>query len=90
MDAFCLPLNVFTGITEPNATKYEADEFDCFAVYCPDNDEIYVVPTLGELAEGRLQITETKNGQQQNVRWAQEFTFADYVKSLKEKFGREA
>src|SRR5262249_21001545 len=28
--------------------KYEDGEFDLFAVYCPDNNQIYFVPMLGE------------------------------------------
>ncbi|HMV83786.1 MAG TPA: group I intron-associated PD-(D/E)XK endonuclease [Blastocatellia bacterium] len=50
------------GHHETKGYKYEADEFDCFAVYCQDNDLIYVLPVLGELTEGRLRISETKNG----------------------------
>jgi hypothetical protein len=66
--------------------KYEANEFDCFAVYCPENDQTYVVPMLGDLAEGRLRISVTRNGQQQNVRWAQTFTFENHLKNLVGKF----
>jgi hypothetical protein len=53
--------------------KYHENEFDVFAVYCPDNDQVYVLPMLGDLAEVRRRICETGNGQGQNVRWAKEF-----------------
>jgi hypothetical protein len=63
--------------------KYRAGEIDLFAVYCPDNDQIYIVPTLGDLAEGRLRISETGNNQQQNVRWASEFNFEEHLRKLR-------
>ncbi len=43
--------------------KYEADEFDCFAVYCLDNNEIYMMPTLAEPAKTQLRVAATINGQ---------------------------
>ena len=65
--------------------KYTDDEFDLFGVYCPDNDGKYLVPRLGELAEGRLRICATKNNQQQQIRWAIEFEFEEYLKKLKKE-----
>src|SRR5262249_24567798 len=64
--------------------KYEDGEFDLFAIYCPDNGQIYLVPMLGELAEGRLRVCVTKNNQQQNVRWSTDFEFEAYLKVLKQ------
>ncbi len=65
--------------------KYDEGEIDLFAVYCPDNEQIYLVPTLGDLAEGRLRIDATKNNQQQLIRWAKDFEFETFLCNL----GRE-
>lgn len=62
---------------------YEESDLDFFAVYCPDNDQIYVVPRLGNLAEGRLRIEKTGNNQRDKVRWAEEFTFDVHVQQMK-------
>lgn len=61
--------------------RYEESEFDVYAVYCPDNDRVYVVPRLGDLAEGRLRVSNTRNNQKLNVRWAGEFEFEAYLKN---------
>ncbi|MGH9765849.1 MAG: group I intron-associated PD-(D/E)XK endonuclease [Blastocatellia bacterium] len=62
--------------------KYAEGEIDLYAVYCQENDGIYLVPTLGALAEGRLRVSSTKNNQQQNVRWAKDFEFETFLKNL--------
>ncbi len=65
--------------------KYDEGEIDLFAVYCPDNERIYLVPTLGDLAEGRLRIDATKNNQQQLIRWAKDFEFDTFLNSLRQE-----
>jgi hypothetical protein len=65
--------------------KYRPDEFDLFAVYCPDNKEIYVLPLLSELTEGRLRTCETRNKQKQHVRWAEEFSFENHLRELRKE-----
>ncbi|MBO0859274.1 MAG: hypothetical protein J2P21_12495 [Chloracidobacterium sp.] len=62
--------------------KYDEGEIDIFAVYCVENDVVYLVPTLGALAEGRLRVSSTKNNQRQNVRWAKDFEFETFLKNL--------
>jgi PD-(D/E)XK endonuclease len=62
--------------------KYDEGEIDLFAVYCQENDAVYLVPTLGALAEGRLRVSSTKNNQQQHVRWAEDFEFETFLKNL--------
>lgn len=62
--------------------KYDEGEIDLFAVYCEENEAVYLVPTLGALAEGRLRVSSTKNNQQQNVRWAKDFEFETFLKNL--------
>ncbi len=69
--------------------KYDEGEIDLFAVHCPDNDSIYLIPAqLGiEITAGRLRVTSTKNNQQQKIRWASDFEFAAVWEKLKERFG---
>ena len=67
--------------TGPNIGQL-APEIDLFAVYCLENEAVYLVPTLGTLAEGRLRISSTKNNQQQHVRWAKDFEFEVFLKNL--------
>ena len=62
--------------------KYEEGEIDLFAVYCQENELVYLVPTLGALTEGRLRVSSTKNNQQQNMRWAKDFEFETFLKNL--------
>jgi PD-(D/E)XK nuclease superfamily protein len=63
--------------------KYDEGEIDLFAVYCQENEAVYLVPTLGALAGGRLRVSSTKNNQQQNVRRARDFEFEIFLKNLR-------
>jgi hypothetical protein len=62
--------------------KYDEGEIDLFAVYCQENETVYLVPTLGALTEGRLRVSSTKNNQRQNIRWAKDFEFETFLKNL--------
>ena len=62
--------------------EYGEGEIDLFAVYCLENETVYLVPTLGALTEGRLRVSSTKNNQRQNVRWANNFEFETFLKNL--------
>ena len=79
------PTTRFVGHYGTQRQRYKDDEFDLFAIYCPDNSEVYAVPMLKELTEGRLRICETRNNQKQNVRWAKEFSFENHVKELRKE-----
>ena len=68
------PMRRFNG-RGGKGRRYSAAEIDIFAVYCSDNERIYVVPFIKGLNEGRLRVDETKNCQQQKVRWAGDFDF---------------
>ena len=50
------------------------DYADVFAVYCPDNQRVYMVP-VAEVGVGGtlLRIDQTQNNQQRRVRWAKDF-----------------
>jgi PD-(D/E)XK endonuclease len=49
-------------------------QVEYFGVYCPQNDKAYLVPVdiVGK-TEGTLRLTETKNNQEKNVHWAEEY-----------------
>lgn len=52
-----------------NKKKY-IGRADVFAVYCPDNDKIYLVPVTDVSLEGRLRIDDPRNNQFKYIRWA--------------------
>ena len=43
---------------------------DLFAVYCPDNNKVYLVPVEDVALEGRLRIETPRNGMVKGIRWA--------------------
>lgn len=43
---------------------------DIFAVYCPDNEKVYLVPVGDVALEGRLRIEQPRNGMVKGIRWA--------------------
>lgn len=54
--------------------KAYTGEIEVFGVYCPDNDECYIVPVdVVGLVEGSIRVEPSKNGQQKGVRLADEF-----------------
>jgi PD-(D/E)XK endonuclease len=51
-----------------------AGEIDQFAVYCPDNDGVYLIPaTAAPRREMFLRVERPRNSQSKHVRWAGEF-----------------
>lgn len=49
-------------------------EADLFAVYCPENDRVYVIPVASSPStQGSLRVTPPANGQLRSIRWAEEF-----------------
>jgi len=62
------PTQRFSG--HQKGRRYDPKEFDVFAVYCPDNDIIYAIDFDKSRSEGRLRCAETRNNQQEKIRWA--------------------
>jgi hypothetical protein len=75
------PRQRFSGHTG-KGRSYAKGEIDIFAVYCPDNGTIYVLPLEGDLTEGRLRCGETRNNQKQKVRWAKNYELEVYLRGL--------
>ncbi len=76
------PMRRFNG-RGGSGHRYSRHEIDIFAIYCPDNDHIYILEFIDGLNEGRLRCAETQNKQQQKIRWARDYEFDDYVKRWK-------
>ena len=53
-------------------------DIDFFAVYCRDNDGVYLIPIedVPTVREARLRVTPARNGQARFVRFAQQFEIA--------------
>jgi hypothetical protein len=65
-------------------SRYREDEIDFFAISCPKNKQLYVVPAVRPLTvEGRLRLIETRNFQEKKIKWAQDFTWEKHVHQLR-------
>lgn len=65
-------------------SRYREDEIDFFAVSCPKNNQLYVVPAVCPLTvEGRLRLVETRNFQEKKVKWAHDFTWEKHILQLR-------
>jgi hypothetical protein len=63
---------------------YTAGEVDVFTIWCPANQQLYVVPTADSLtAEVRLRIVDTQNFQEKKIKWAKNYTWDMHVASLR-------
>src|SRR2546423_5082796 len=78
------PMVRFSGHTG-KGRPYDPGEFDYFAVYCPDNEKIYVLPLGNNPAQGYLRCEETKNRQQQKIHWAKDYEFEHHVRELRKE-----
>jgi hypothetical protein len=64
--------------------RYRVDEVDVFAVCCPSNQQLYVVPAEHSLTiEGRLRIMETQNFQEKKIKWARDYAWDKHIDFLK-------
>ncbi len=50
-------------------------EIEYFAVYCPDNGKIYLIPedNVPDGSKAKLRLKRTKNNQQQGILWAKDY-----------------
>jgi hypothetical protein len=63
--------------------RYRVDEVDFFAVYDPQADSIYVVPTIETAVEGCLRVEPVLNCQQKHIRWARDYTWEKHITALR-------
>jgi hypothetical protein len=63
---------------------YREGEVDVFAVWCPDNQQLYAVPAEQPLTvEGRLRIAEARNFQGKKIRWAKDYAWEQHIAKLR-------
>jgi hypothetical protein len=56
-------------------TRRYHGEVDFFAVYCPDTDEVYVIPEADACIRPYLRIEAPKNNMKKLIRWASDYAF---------------
>ena len=70
-------------------SRYREDEVDFFAVWCPENEQLFAVPATQSLnVQGRLRLAETRNCQAKKIRWAREFTWESHIQELRAERSR--
>ena len=59
---------------------------DVFGVYCPENDEVYLVPVreVGNVA-GSLRVEPARNSQAKGIRWAKDYQLSAGLAHLVEQ-----
>ena len=65
-----------TSWADKNGTHmkdYSEDEFDFFAVYCPETDQCYYVPFRDVNKTFTIRVQNSKNNQTKNVHFADEY-----------------
>jgi hypothetical protein len=72
----------FSGHTG-KGRRYEPGEIDLFAIYCPDNEQVYMMSLDQSLTEGRIRCLDTKNCQNQKIKWASEYEFNKHIEILR-------
>jgi hypothetical protein len=66
--------------------SYKAGELDLFAIYCPENRQIYLMGFCEVLTQGRLRCLETKNHQNEKIRWGKDYLFETQIGAIREKW----
>lgn len=65
-------------------SRYTEREVDIFAVWCPDNQQIYAVPAGMSLTnQVRLRIVAAQNFQEKKIKWARDFTWDVHIANLR-------
>ena len=70
----CISFNAFSVAGNSNGkSQAYTDLADIFAIYCPDNEQVYIVPVpkVG-ISKVYLRVEPSQNNQQKRVRWARE------------------
>ena len=51
---------------------YSEEEFDCYAIYCPEKDKVMYVPNAADCPKA-IRFEKTANNQALNVKWADDY-----------------
>ena len=86
MKAGCINFNAYSVAGNSNGVRQPYIGLaDLFAVYCPENHHVYIVPVLQVgPTKVRLRVENTRNSQRQRVRWAKEFQLLPIAPKQKE------
>jgi PD-(D/E)XK endonuclease len=80
------PMQRFSGHSG-KPRSYARGEIDLFAIYCPENAKIYVWQFGDNPTQGYLRYSETRNNQQQKIRWAKDYEFEKHIDDLRKGSG---
>lgn len=65
------------------ATRYHG-KIDAFAVYCPDNEQFYIVPIddpVAKAAIGWLRVVPARNNMRAKIHWADRYVVREHAES---------
>jgi hypothetical protein len=64
--------------------RYNAGEFDSFGLYCPDNDQCYLLPAdeFVVFRQVHLRLEPSRNNQALGIRWARDYEFRATLQRL--------
>jgi hypothetical protein len=64
--------------------RYNLGEFDSFGLYCPDNDQCYLLPADEFVAfrQVHLRLEPSRNNQALGIRWARDYEFGATLQRL--------
>jgi hypothetical protein len=86
VEAGCVTFNArrHRGSKYDTFSCYREGEVDVFAVWCPDNRQLYAVPAEHPLTvEGRLRIAVARNFQEKRIRWAKDYGWEQHIANLR-------
>jgi hypothetical protein len=77
----CIIFNAYSVAGNSNGVrKGYAELADIFGIYCPDNQQVYLVPVHDVGVGGiLLRVDRTLNNQHKRVRWASEYQLASLI-----------
>jgi hypothetical protein len=63
--------------------RYDENEVDYFAIYCPHLGELYGIPLADAKVSSSLRIAPTGNKQEKFIRWARDYSWEKHIAELK-------
>lgn len=67
--------------------RYEQNEVDYFAIYCPQLDQLYAMSFADARVNASLRIDPTGNMQEKFVRWAKNYSWEGHIAELRRVAG---
>jgi hypothetical protein len=81
MKGGCIDFNAYSVAGNSNGVRQTYMGLaDLFAVYCPENHQVYMVPVLQVgRTQVRLRVENTRNSQRRRVRWAKDYQLLQFA-----------